>query len=114
MFGLAGSMCLARTQPSLYFSPRPGLIPALTKAQSLAPHQAHSPPQEQRLDTPFPPPFQSEATTETQDVQVTRTDGFPSRSTTLGKSLQQRRKQAKVSQERIELATGSLSRMLSV
>ena len=42
-FGLAGSVCLVRTQPSLYFSPHPGLIPALTKAQSLAPHQAHSP-----------------------------------------------------------------------
>ena len=37
------SVCLVRTQPSLYFSPHPGLIPALTKAQSLAPHQAHSP-----------------------------------------------------------------------
>ena len=40
--GLAGSVCLVGTQPSLYFSLRPGLIPALAKAQSLAPHQEHS------------------------------------------------------------------------
>ena len=41
--GLAGGVCLVRTQPSLYFSPHPGLIPALTRAQSSVPRQAHSP-----------------------------------------------------------------------
>ena len=29
--------------PHVRFGPRPGLIPALTKAQPLAPHQSHSP-----------------------------------------------------------------------
>ena len=41
--GLAGSVRPLGTQPSLYFSPPLGLIPALTKAQSLVPRQAHSP-----------------------------------------------------------------------
>ena len=52
--GLAGSVCPLGTQPSLYFSPPLGLIPALTKAQSLVPRQAHSPCRSNRWVRWFP------------------------------------------------------------
>ena len=39
--GVTGGVCPLRTQPSLYFSPLPGLIAVLTKAISLVLRQAH-------------------------------------------------------------------------
>ena len=85
-FALRSCLSLSISLSSLHFT-SPGKSPRKwTRAQ--APLPPSSVEEEQRLDTLVPPPFQSEAT-KTQDVQVTKTDGFPSRSTTLGKSLQQ-------------------------
>ena len=54
--GADGGVCLARNHPSLNFSPHPGLVPALSEALSLAPHQAHFPCENSGLSV-VPPPW---------------------------------------------------------